>query len=195
MRTPQLPRRFAMSLQRVRILGVTIAVLLAGGVVTATQTPVDERPVQVVAAAPTPSTAHELDLLTEIQEAIAVNARYEAALAAERQAKADADAKQARLDQAKAKAARASRQATIRPRHASGNCTTGSANPGVADPCGCESSDVQGWSPGGKYYGKYQYGKTDWAANGGDPAKYGNATEAEQDAVAANTHYDAWPNC
>lgn len=199
MRTPEQTSRFAIPLQSVRILGMVIALLL-GTAVVGTQRVETTQPVRRVAAgAAVANPAHDLDVLAVIQEAIAVSNRFDAIAAAEQaardKAKADADAKQQRLDQARAEAKRASRAGARMARQPSGNCTTGSANPGVADPCGCESADVQGWSPGGTYYGKYQYGKKDWEANGGDPAKYGNATEAEQDEVARNTHYDAWPNC
>lgn len=76
-------------------------------------------------------------------------------------------------------------------------CTTGSATPYApnANCSGCESRGTQTWNPSGEYWGKYQYGKEDWVANGGRPEDYGHASEAEQDRVAANTHYDAWPNC
>lgn len=192
MRSPSTPSRFALS---IRTLAAIIALLLGSAIVAVQETPVDEEEVTLVAAA---SRVDDLDLLAEIQEAHAVAARAAAIFEADRIAQEARDAeaaRQARIEETKAREQRASRAAARVARQPSGNCTTGSSNPGVADPCGCESSDVQGWSGNGRYYGKYQYGKSDWAANGGDPAKYGNATEAEQDAVAANTKYDAWPNC
>lgn len=195
MRPPHLFPRFAMGIRTARVLGVVISLLLAGGTFAVTQTPVESTETTVAAGKPT----YDLDLLAEVQEAQVVAARAAAIFKAAEAARVAEEARvaadrQRRLDMAKAAAERASRRA-LTPRQPGGNCTTGSANPGVSDPCRCESSNVQGWSPNGKYYGKYQYGEDDWKRNGGDPAKYGNATEQEQDAVAANTHYDAWPNC
>jgi hypothetical protein len=69
-----------------------------------------------------------------------------------------------------------------------------SAN-GFVDPF-CESSgDSQVVDSSGTYWGKYQYDRPSWADDGGDPASYGSASEAEQDAVAANATIDRWPNC
>lgn len=80
-------------------------------------------------------------------------------------------------------------------RASSGSCSYGpSTNPYVS-PCGCESSTDQVVSPNGTYWGKYQFDASTWAANGGDPGAYGSASAAEQDAVAANVTYDAWPHC
>lgn len=76
-----------------------------------------------------------------------------------------------------------------------GSCSYGpSTNPYVS-PCGCESSTDQVVSPNGTYWGKYQFDLSTWIANGGTAASYGSASAAEQDAVAANVSYDAWPNC
>lgn len=72
--------------------------------------------------------------------------------------------------------------------------TSGSTNRFV-DPWGCEASHAQQWSPSGRYWGKYQFDRQTWAAHGGKPSEYGSAPEAEQDRVAANVKYDAWPNC
>lgn len=47
----------------------------------------------------------------------------------------------------------------------------------------------------GTYWGKYQFDRRTWIASGGSAGSYGSAGEAEQDRVAANVHYDAWPNC
>lgn len=60
----------------------------------------------------------------------------------------------------------------------------------------CESGgNPQVYDPSGTYWGKYQFDRSTWAANGGNPASYGSASEAEQDRVAAQVTYDAWPNC
>jgi hypothetical protein len=60
----------------------------------------------------------------------------------------------------------------------------------------CESGgNPQVRDPSGKYWGKYQFDYSTWVANGGSPPSYGNADVAEQDRVAANVTYDAWPNC
>lgn len=72
--------------------------------------------------------------------------------------------------------------------------TTGSSNPYV-DPA-CESGgNPQVYDPSGTYWGKYQFDRRTWIASGGSAGSYGSAGEAEQDRVAANVHYDAWPNC
>lgn len=60
----------------------------------------------------------------------------------------------------------------------------------------CESSgNSQVVSSNGMYYGKYQFDYSTWVANGGSPGSYGRASEGEQDRVASNVTYDAWPNC
>lgn len=60
----------------------------------------------------------------------------------------------------------------------------------------CESSgNSQVVSANGLYYGKYQFDYSTWVANGGSPGSYGRASEGEQDRVASNVTYDAWPNC
>jgi hypothetical protein len=60
----------------------------------------------------------------------------------------------------------------------------------------CESGgNPQVWDPSGTYWGKYQFDQQTWVAHGGSPGSYGNAGVAEQDRVAANVQYDAWPNC
>lgn len=72
--------------------------------------------------------------------------------------------------------------------------TGGSANP-MVNPS-CESGgNVQVVDASGTYWGKYQFDRGTWAASGGDPSTYGSASEVEQDRVAANVTYDAWPNC
>lgn len=59
----------------------------------------------------------------------------------------------------------------------------------------CESGgDPQATGNPG-YWGKYQFDVTTWTRFGGSKSSYGNASEAEQDRVAANVSYDAWPNC
>ena len=45
--------------------------------------------------------------------------------------------------------------------------------------------NYQATNPGG-YYGAYQFSASTWAAYGGNPADYGNASAAEQDQVFAN---------
>lgn len=75
-----------------------------------------------------------------------------------------------------------------------GTRNTDSSNPYV-DPWGCEARHAQQWSPSRKYWGKYQFDRSTWASHGGNPNEYGSASEAEQDRVAANVKYDAWPNC
>ena len=70
----------------------------------------------------------------------------------------------------------------------------GSSNP-MVNPA-CESGgNPQVYDPSGTYWGKYQFDRQTWAAHGGDPGSYGSASELEQDRVAANVKYDAWPNC
>ena len=61
----------------------------------------------------------------------------------------------------------------------------------------CEGSYTS-WNPAGPYYGAYQFGQGTW--NGvADPAKYGNATPAEQDAAAYALYqrrgWQPWPSC
>ena len=70
----------------------------------------------------------------------------------------------------------------------------GSSNP-MVNPS-CESGgNVQVVDASGTYWGKYQFDYQTWVAHGGAPGAYGNASEVEQDRVAANVTYDAWPNC
>ena len=49
----------------------------------------------------------------------------------------------------------------------------------------------------GPYYGAYQFDRGTWAANGGDPNTFGNASPAEQDRVAQTTQsrrgWSPWP--
>lgn len=45
--------------------------------------------------------------------------------------------------------------------------------------------NYQATNPGG-YYGAYQFSASTWAAYGGNPAAYGNASPAQQDQVFAN---------
>lgn len=74
---------------------------------------------------------------------------------------------------------------------------------GYASSSGVTSSTVQCESGGdygavsadGQYWGGWQYDYQSWIADGGDPASYGSASAAEQDAVAANAPFDRWPNC
>jgi hypothetical protein len=74
------------------------------------------------------------------------------------------------------------------------SASSGSSNP-MVNPA-CESGgNPQAVDPSGTYWGKYQFDSGTWAAHGGDPGAYGNASEQEQDQVAARVRYDAWPNC
>lgn len=112
---------------------------------------------------------------------------------AEQKAKALAQAKR----EAAAKAA-AQRPTGARASRSQGaGCTTGSANRYApnANCSGCESRNVQQYNGSGKYWGKYQFDYSTWVRHGGASEKYGNASEAEQDAVAARVQYDAWPRC
>lgn len=60
----------------------------------------------------------------------------------------------------------------------------------------CESGgNSQVYDASGTYWGKYQFDRSTWIAHGGSAGSYGNASEVEQDRVAANVNYDAWPNC
>jgi peptidoglycan hydrolase-like protein with peptidoglycan-binding domain len=64
----------------------------------------------------------------------------------------------------------------------------------------CESGgDITAVSSNGKYYGKYQFSKATWKANGGQGANPAEATEAEQDRVALKLYkaegLDPWPSC
>lgn len=72
--------------------------------------------------------------------------------------------------------------------------SSGSSN-SMVNPA-CESGgNPQVVDPSGTYWGKYQFDQGTWVAHGGSPGSYGSASEAEQDRVAANVQYDAWPNC
>jgi hypothetical protein len=71
--------------------------------------------------------------------------------------------------------------------------STGSSNAYV-DPS-CESGgDPTVYDPSGTYWGKYQFDQQTWSAYA-ESGSWGSASEAEQDAAAANVPYDAWPNC
>lgn len=72
--------------------------------------------------------------------------------------------------------------------------TTGSTSSWVDPACG-SGGNPQVYDPSGTYWGKYQYDRPSWEADGGDPAAYGSASEAEQDQVASNAPFDRWPNC
>ena len=73
--------------------------------------------------------------------------------------------------------------------------TRGSSSNAYVDPWGCEAEHAQEWSDTGKYWGKYQFDRTTWDRYNTDGEVYGEASEAEQDAVAARVTYDAWPDC
>jgi hypothetical protein len=78
-----------------------------------------------------------------------------------------------------------------------------SASSGYAPGCGsscvsCETGgtfDPQIVSPGGKYWGWYQFDYGTWVVHGGISSHYGNASSGEQTAIASRVRYDAWPNC
>ncbi len=61
----------------------------------------------------------------------------------------------------------------------------------------CEGG-YSSWNPAGPYYGAYQFGQGTWASVA-DPAKYGNASPAEQDAAAYKLYqrrgWSPWPSC
>lgn len=60
----------------------------------------------------------------------------------------------------------------------------------------CESGgNPSAVSPGGKYWGLYQFDYGTWVAHGGSPGSYGRAGAAEQTAVASRVRYRAWPVC
>lgn len=64
----------------------------------------------------------------------------------------------------------------------------------------CESGgDITAVSSNGRYYGKYQFSKATWKANGGQGSNPAAATEAEQDRVATKLYkaegLDPWPSC
>ena len=64
----------------------------------------------------------------------------------------------------------------------------------------CESGgDITAVSSNGMYYGKYQFSKSTWKANGGKGSNPADASEAEQDRVAVKLYkaegLDPWPSC
>ena len=64
----------------------------------------------------------------------------------------------------------------------------------------CESGgDITAVSSNGRYYGKYQFSKSTWKANGGRGTNPAEASEAEQDRVATKLYkaegLDPWPAC
>jgi len=60
----------------------------------------------------------------------------------------------------------------------------------------CESGgNPQAVSPGGTYWGLYQFDYGTWVAHGGSPSAYGNADAATQHAIASRVQYQAWPVC
>lgn len=60
----------------------------------------------------------------------------------------------------------------------------------------CESGgDPTVFSSSGTYWGLYQFDHSTWVAHGGDSGSWGNASAAEQHAVASRVQYDAWPSC
>lgn len=81
----------------------------------------------------------------------------------------------------------------LRPAGALTAAGTPSSNPYVNPQCE-SGGNPQAVSPAG-YWGKYQFDQQTWTRFGGAPGAYGNASEAQQDAVASRVTYDAWPNC
>ena len=64
----------------------------------------------------------------------------------------------------------------------------------------CESGgDITAVSSNGRYFGKYQFSKATWKANGGKGSSPAEATEAEQDRIALKLYraegLDPWPSC
>ena len=64
----------------------------------------------------------------------------------------------------------------------------------------CESGgDITAVSSNGRYFGKYQFSKATWKANGGRGSNPAKAPEAEQDRVALKLYraegLDPWPSC
>ena len=64
----------------------------------------------------------------------------------------------------------------------------------------CESGgDITAVSSNGRYFGKYQFSKATWKANGGSGTNPAQASEAEQDRVAIKLYkaegLDPWPSC
>lgn len=64
----------------------------------------------------------------------------------------------------------------------------------------CESGgDIRAVSSNGMYYGKYQFSKSTWKAQGGKGSNPAEASEAEQDRVALKLYraegIDPWPSC
>jgi peptidoglycan hydrolase-like protein with peptidoglycan-binding domain len=64
----------------------------------------------------------------------------------------------------------------------------------------CESGgDITAVSSNGRYFGKYQFSKSTWKANGGQGTNPAAASEAEQDRVATKLYkaegLDPWPSC
>ncbi len=64
----------------------------------------------------------------------------------------------------------------------------------------CESGgDITSVSANGRYFGKYQFSKATWKANGGQGTDPSKASEAEQDRVALKLYKaegtDPWPVC
>ena len=64
----------------------------------------------------------------------------------------------------------------------------------------CESGgDITAVSSNGRYFGKYQFSKSTWKANGGQGTNPAEASEAEQDRVATKLYkaegLDPWPSC
>lgn len=75
--------------------------------------------------------------------------------------------------------------------------------PGFAPGCGyscvkCETGgtfDPQIVSPGGTYWGWYQFDLPTWLRHGGGRSLYGSAPSGYQTLIASRVNYDAWPNC
>lgn len=75
--------------------------------------------------------------------------------------------------------------------------SSGSASGSVANCIRAhENGGSYGRSGNATHFGAYQFDRSTWAANGGNPADWGSASSAEQDRVFANTvassGYSAW---
>lgn len=74
---------------------------------------------------------------------------------------------------------------------------TGDFSEALAKLRSCEGG-YNSWNPAGPYYGAYQFDQRTWGSVA-DPAKYGNATPAEQDEAAYRLYlsrgWQPWPVC
>lgn len=77
--------------------------------------------------------------------------------------------------------------------------SSGSAGGALDAIAQCESEGDPSTNTGNGYTGKFQFDDSTWKAAGGSTASAYQASEAEQDRVAASWiaagHREAWPNC